>query len=60
MKQDINFKKVRFVKNENHVKDPVRFPKVIDKIENQSKKDFRESIELTMNHLQSEMFKMVK
>jgi hypothetical protein len=60
MKGKVDYKKVKFVKNENHVKDPVRFPKVIDQIEDQSKRDFRESIELTMNHLQSEMNKMIK
>jgi len=60
MKGKVDYKKVKFVKNENHVKDPVRFPKVIDQIEDQSKRDFRESIELTMNHLQSEMNNMIR
>jgi len=60
MKGKVDYKKVKSVKNENHVKDPVRFPKVIDQIEDQSKRDFRESIELTMNHLQSEMNNMIR
>lgn len=42
------------------VKDPVRFPKVIDEYENKSKRDFANSLSLEQQQLFSKMLDFVK
>lgn len=47
----IDFKNLKLIKNKRLVKDPVRFPKVIDVYENASKRAFKNSIELEIQHV---------
>lgn len=59
MKEEL--KNIRpILKKKNPImRDPVRFPNVINGFENQSKKDFSESLKIEQEHLYSQMEKFV-
>ena len=47
----IDLKNIKYVPIKHVAKDPVRFPKVINVFEEKSKKDFKESIKLEIQHV---------
>lgn len=51
----VDFTKVKFVDNRHSVKDPVRYPKVINGFEDKSKRAFTESTKLELEHLFTKM-----
>lgn len=59
MKEELKNIRPILKKKDTQVKDPVRFPNVINKFENQSKKDFSESLKIEQEHLYSQMDKFV-
>lgn len=56
MKQ-IDYKSVKL---DSRLKDPVRFPKVINGFEQKSMRDFRESLNLEFEHIKIEINKIFK
>jgi hypothetical protein len=40
--------------------DPIRFPKVINSFEGQSKKDFEKSLDIEQEHLLNQMLKYIE
>ena len=53
----MNYKNLKYQKKEIKVSDPIRFPKIISIYENQSKKDFLESLNIEKEHLLKQMNK---
>ena len=56
----MDFKKVTYEANKREVKDPPRFPLVIDPYENRSKRDFNMSLSLTLLKLTEQMNSFIK
>ena len=56
----MDFKNLKLVQNKNHVKDPIRYPKVITPMELQSKKDFNENLQLTGRQVYKKMLEFIK
>lgn len=54
------FKNLRLVKVNREVKDPPRFPDVINGYENKSKADFKKSLQLEVNQLGIKLFGLIK
>ena len=58
MKEEL--KNIRpILKREPKMVDPIRFPKVINGFEGQSKKDFEKSLNIEQEHLLNQMLKYV-
>ena len=51
----IDFKNLKLIKNKNHIKDPPRYPNVINVYEGSSIKSFKESLELEIKQLMKEI-----
>lgn len=60
MKEELKNIRPILKKKDPQVKDPIRFPNVILGFENQSKKDFSESLKIEQDHIFSQMEKLIK
>ena len=56
----MDFKKVTYEANKREVKDPPRFPNVINSYEDESKRDFNTSLSLTLLKLTEQMNSFIK
>ena len=56
----MNYKNLKYQKKEIKISDPIRYPKIISNYENQSKKDFSESLKIEQEHLYGQMDKLIK
>lgn len=59
MKEELKNTRPILKKKDPIMRDPVRFPNVINGFENQSKKDFSESLNIEQEHLLKQMNKYV-
>jgi hypothetical protein len=59
MKEELKNIRPILKKKDPIMRDPVRFPLVINGFENQSKKDFSESLKIEQEHLYSQMKKYI-
>lgn len=59
MKEELKNIRPILKKKDPIMRDPVRFPNVINGFENQSKKDFSESLNIEQEHLLKQMNKYV-
>ena len=55
----MNFKTLKLASVKRNVKDPVRYPKVINHYEDESKRDFKKSLQLEGNQLQKAMLEFI-
>lgn len=60
MKEELKNIRPILKKKDPIMRDPVRFPRVINTFENQSKKDFSESLKIEQEHLYGQMEKLIK
>jgi len=56
----MDFKKLRMASNKRSVKDPPRFPNVINVYEDQSKGDFKKSLQLEGDQIKSMVNRFLK
>lgn len=55
----IDFKNIKLIKNKDHVKDPPRYPKVINEYENSSIRAFRDSLSFEIQQIVKEISNFV-
>ena len=60
MKEELKNIKPILKKKDPIMRDPVRFPNCINGFENQSKRDFSQSLSLEQEHLLNEMKNLIK